>query len=388
MITICAVAGLASAAAGARTVEAPRTGALALSLGYARDIDAGRGGPRWISLSELAGSGPKAITPVRPKRSRRADTDVALSPDGKRIAFFRRGPRAGLYVANVDGSGLRRVAAGDAARLGPDGPPVWSPDGRQIAFALVGRSTCPLKTRGNPGIYVVRSRGGGVHKPPALTPRGRSWPNFITVDAWSPDGRTLLYTELQFGGDCRGTDTSRVLELKIGGRRPSIVTDLGAWGYHARGVGWSADGTIIAYRECYGDACDVVMRRGKEKWVVDPDYDDSNSPNLWGDIRWAPTGHKLASLARFEPAQSNAAGDLKLDVIDFDLKTVRALGVIRTNYDEAGLAWSSDARRIVVAVNSPVDVYSAGLGGSAPSRIGRVEFSKGVTYDSASLYVG
>jgi hypothetical protein len=380
---------LASAAAGARTVEAAPTGALAFSLGYARDIDAGRGAPRWISVTDLARSSTKAITPVRPKGSRRADSDVALSPDGRRIAFFRRGPRAGLYVASVDGSSLRRVAAGDAARLPPDGPPVWSPDGRKIAFALVG-PTCPLKTPRNAGIYVVRSTGGGLRKLPALTRSGRSWPSFIRVDAWSSDGRTVLYTEFQFGGDCRGIAccNSTVLELKIGGRHPSVVADLGGAFVYARGVGWSADGTIIAYQECSGDACDVVMRRGNEKWVVDPDYEDVEAPDLWGDIRWAPTGHKLASLARFKSNEFNEAGDLELDVIDFDLKTVRQLSVIRTNWGEAGLAWSADARRVVVAASSPVDVYSAQVDGSALSRIGRLYFSKGVTYDSASLYVG
>lgn len=381
---------MASAAAGARSVETTPTGAIAFSLGYARHIDAGRSSPRWISVANLAGTRTKAITLAQSKTSRGADSHVAFSPDGKRIAFFRRGGRAGLYVANPAGGGVRRVAAGDAVRFRPDGLPVWSPDGRQIAFALVG-PTCPLKSPRNAGIYVVRSTGGGLRKLPALTREGGGWPSFLSVDAWSPDGKTLLYTEYQFGGDCRGISccNSTVLALDVGAGRPSVLTDLGGTGNYATGVGWSADGTIIAYQECNGDACDVVMRRGNEEWVVDPDYDlFGEPPNLWGDIRWAPTGHRLASLARFKSGEFNAAGDLELDVIDFDLKTVTPLGVVRTNWTEAGLAWTSDARGIVVAVNSPVVVYAAALEGSPPRRVGRVDFAKGVTYDSASLYVG
>lgn len=60
--------------------------------------------------------------------------EPALSPDGKRIAFWAKSPAApetprlaGVFVVNVDGSGLRRLSL--HARH-----PVWSPDGRLLAF--------------------------------------------------------------------------------------------------------------------------------------------------------------------------------------------------------------------------------------------------------------
>jgi Tol biopolymer transport system component len=91
------------------------------------------------------GGRPRRVT--RPGASPFAgDDDPSWSPDGRWIAFARRGSH--IYVVRPSGRGLRRL--GPRHPVGADPyvrSPVWSPDGRQIAFIWDG------------DIYVMRRDG-------------------------------------------------------------------------------------------------------------------------------------------------------------------------------------------------------------------------------------
>lgn len=52
----------------------------------------------------------------------------SVNPDGKRIAFVRRGH---VWVINLDGSGLKQLTVTGEAEAWP----TWSPDGRSLAVA-------------------------------------------------------------------------------------------------------------------------------------------------------------------------------------------------------------------------------------------------------------
>jgi Tol biopolymer transport system component len=112
----------------------------------------------------------------------------AWSPDGRRIAFERRLGRERygrcdgcggavsfhVYVMNADGSEERRLAQ-DGAQ------PVWSPDGKMIAFGWHPTAR-GIALRKQYDIYVVNADGSGHRNLTRTRDVGRreSWP------VWSP----------------------------------------------------------------------------------------------------------------------------------------------------------------------------------------------------------
>lgn len=100
-------------------------------------------------------------------------TELAWSPDGQRLAYrCSSGPRHGLIVLTLAGTGHRALPTGRAAFW-----PSWSPDGSRIAYATKGG-----RGQGS-SIYTIATDGSDRH----LLVRT------ATAPAWSPDGRVIAY---------------------------------------------------------------------------------------------------------------------------------------------------------------------------------------------------
>ena len=141
------------------------------------------------------------------------------SPDGSLIAFYsNRDGDDGLYVMNADGSGLRRLAETEASSA-----PSWSPDGRMIAFQrhITGSYTAPDGSfrRPSPGdivydVVVVNVETGAetnltdspaMDGNPVFSPDGR-WIAFAS----NPDNYTQTMQRRIFVMRPDGTDVREV----------------------------------------------------------------------------------------------------------------------------------------------------------------------------------
>ena len=191
------------------------------------------------------------------------DQDPVWAPGGKRILFIRSSGvgRVDLMVYSLASHTVRALHVGRGFSLIPESP-AWSPDGRTIVFTVLDKGS----NDGDPqtDLFTVRADGTG------LTQLTRTATTSEEGVDWSPDGRRLLFTRLW--GACE----EEVNTMNPDGTARRRVRS----GCTASEPAWSPDGhRILTY---------AVIGRRWGVWAMTPTGAHRRFIARGGDGHWQP----------------------------------------------------------------------------------------------------
>jgi eukaryotic-like serine/threonine-protein kinase len=128
------------------------------------------------------------------------------SPDGRRVLMTTANARNlfSLQVSPVDQPDLLKLTAEPNADC--DGPS-WSPDGKQIAYARIGKDDAD-------GIYVMSADSGTSRR--VFKPANAD--QFFFPSAWLPNNAGLLITYLEMGGT-----KPKIMRLPLGDKEATVA---------------------------------------------------------------------------------------------------------------------------------------------------------------------
>ena len=244
-----------------------------------------------IETSGLDGSDRRRLT-----ENGEQDVSPAWSPDGRRIAFFRDvtghvrdDSDRGIYTVAPDGSD-ERLLLPFHLRDRPVSGPVWSPDGRLLAFVMAEPPDAAGLRRSV--LYTVGADGMGLTR--LFTSVASYHMNGILwTPAWSPDGQTLAFWVFLI--DEVGDKLKLYTVSADGSRLREVLEHEPEYGGKAS-FSWSPDGTKLLFSSGY-----VRRRLLSDRYIYDPTVyvvnADGSDLRAFGEgthASWSPDGSRIA----------------------------------------------------------------------------------------------
>jgi len=192
--------------------------------------------------------------------------DPTLSPDGKRMIFIKLlEGREQLFMADSDGRHEHQIT-----RDGSDKEdPAWSPDGRQVAYVLIGPKN---------SLHVMNVDGGGD--------RAISSPSQSPIHPdWMPDGRSILYCTDDDLHPPQKNDAA-IYRIDLATGRIATLISGGVNTYPVP----SPDGRKIAFRKMIGTNSEVFIANIDGSGLTNL----TNNPAFEGWPAWSPDGERIA----------------------------------------------------------------------------------------------
>ncbi|MGH9867519.1 MAG: Tol-Pal system beta propeller repeat protein TolB [Candidatus Polarisedimenticolia bacterium] len=215
-----------------------------------------------------------------------------------------------IFVMDYDGQDLNQITRNKSLNLSP----VWSPDGKQLAFVSY--------KKGTPRLYVYNGDDGSTVD---VSPDASE---LCVAPDWSPDGRLIAFSSASQG-------ESEIYVLDVAAKRARKITSTKG---SDTSPAWSPTGREIAF---------TSGRSGRPHiWIMDAEGGNARRVTTSGDYNdspaWSPAGDKLAYSSRVQG---------RFDIMVLDIASGQVARLTQNAGNNETPRWSRDGRHIVFTSN-------------------------------------